>query len=109
MHVVSSPSKYAYQLTSPSVDVSPQSCQTVRIKVNLKQGAAGVFAVDDASKKILGTVAYANFVPDGQAHEIDFNLNTGSTTAIRLIVANANAQDSVSDFYLSEPATANCQ
>ncbi len=109
MHVVSSPSKYAYQLTSPSVDVSPQPCQTVRIKVNLKQGAAGVFAVDDASKKILGKVAYANFVPDGQAHEIDFNFNTSSATAIRLIVANANAQDSVSDFYLSDPATANCQ
>jgi hypothetical protein len=108
-HVVSSPSKYGYQLTSPPIAVNPQTCQTFRIKVNLKQGAAGIFAVDGTTGKMIGKVVYANFVPDGQAHDINFNLDTASATAIKLVVANANSQDSVSDFYLADPAIANCE
>jgi hypothetical protein len=109
MHVASQPSKYAYQLTSPSIAVRPHTCQTVRMRVNLRQGAVGIFAVDDATRKMIGKVVYANFVPDGQAHETYLNLDTSSATSIKLIVSNANAQDSVSDFYVANPAISDCE
>lgn len=108
IHVISQPSKYAYQLTSPNIAVKPQACQMVRIRVNLNQGAAGIFAVDE-NRKILGKVAYANFVPDHLAHEITFNFESGSATSVRLVVSNANPQDSVSDFYLADPAITDCE
>lgn len=109
MHVISQPVRYAYQLTSPSLDVRPQTCQTFRIRVNLRQGMVGIFAIDDATKAMIGKPVYANFLPDGQAREIHLNFDTGSATAIEFIMSNATPPGSVSDFFAADPAITDCE
>lgn len=109
IHVISQPVRYAYQLTSPSLAVRPQTCQTFRTRVNMRQGLVGIFAIDDATKTMIGKPVYANFLPDGQAHEIYLIFDTGSATTVKFIVSNASPQGSVADFFVADPAIGDCE
>ncbi len=110
LRVQSLPAKYGYQLTSPVMEVPPDSCQIVHFEMMLEKGSAAVFALDSVTGKMVDRVVYASWVPDNKPRMMDVRFHTGSSTrSIKLVLADSNFAEQVSAFTIfNRPQLAAC-
>jgi hypothetical protein len=105
LRVQSDISKYALQLASPRIAVSPNSCITVRLPIVTEKGSVYVAVMDEATRKTLqNRKVGVGQLPGVSATSVDLSVQTGSTKSINVIVTNANLTEAQSVFVMTAPA-----
>jgi len=111
LHVISQPTKWASQLASPAVSVTPNTCYLGKISFRLNGGAIMFDPQNAASSTNFGEVyhfslwALANGTP--QQAVIRFKTDEGSQAKF-LITGNNPYFDVANDFVVSDPFIAPC-
>ena len=83
------------------------ACQLARIQIAVKQGAIGLYALDDSGNTISPVTPVG--ADDSQAHQVELRFRAGASGNFKLVLANNNPSAAVSEFTaLGTPEISDC-
>jgi hypothetical protein len=108
IHLTSEPSQYAGQVTSPILNVSPNSCYVFTPSITLHKGGIDVEVVDPDNKKLLRT-EFVFTVTGNDQYQPHIRIKTADDSHLQLVFTDANPhQAEVTDFILTNVAMSPC-
>ena len=97
----------AFQLVSTMTHAASGACQLARIQIAVKQGAIGLYALDDSGNRISPVTPVG--ADDSQAHQVELRFRAGASGNFKLVLANNNPSAAVSEFTaLGTPEISDC-
>jgi hypothetical protein len=107
VHITSTPSKYARQLTSPVFNVVPDHCNVLSVPLVLHQNGLNVQVIDTESNRALRN-EYAFAYTGSDKYYPKFRVKSTGISHLQVAVTDANDSAGISEFEVGNVTLSDC-